>query len=222
MVPLSTQSSPELAAALYRDHPAWAGVRVSGHARYLGFVLGPERGEIAFDKPLEKFAARARAWGAVGGGLLLTSLAYAVYILPVISFLLQLDGLPEAWGRAEAAAFRALVPGPGEWCGPEDLRSLRRFGFPGESPDAREVSLACRFRVAHREALPDGLQVTTRSRLLRIWMADSVNAVRRARWSAHAGKQRPRRRCRREGREDCRDRWEYHRIPARRQTLLLF
>ena len=70
----------------------------------------------------------------------MTILAYKAYILLVVGVLLQLDSLPAAWDSAEAAAFRSLLPGPGAWCAPSDLRNLRAFGFPQKFPDVALLS----------------------------------------------------------------------------------
>ncbi|CAK0835735.1 unnamed protein product [Prorocentrum cordatum] len=184
IVPLSLQDATLLARFVSERFTAWAGIKVELHAMYLGFVLGPERGDLAITKPLKKFLERVRDWGAAGGGLLLTALAYSVYIIPVIAFLLQLDNLPPAWGQTEAPALRTLVPGLEFWCIPADLRNLRGLGFPKDSPDAARLSLACRFRVARREGLPDGLRVAERSRELRLRMRDAEHLDRIARWSS--------------------------------------
>ena len=145
--------------------------------------MDPWRGQRGFDKALRKYLERAVAWGAVGGGLFLTAAAYSVYILPVVSFLLQLDSLPDAWGEAEAEAMRRLLPGPGSWCVPGDLHALRAAGCPKEFPDAERVSLASRLRVAHQEALPRGLAVAQRARRLRRWLADTEHVVRKGTWA---------------------------------------
>ena len=107
-----------------------------------------------------------------------------MYIITVVTFLLQLDNLPPGWEHAEAAALRALAPGPGFWCIPEDLRNLRELGFPRDFPDATRLSLACRFRVAHQEGRPDGLDVAARSRQLREWMRGTEHLGRLARWAS--------------------------------------
>ncbi len=98
-------------------------------------------------------AKRAAAWGALGVGLHYNTLAYNVHVTSVLSFLLQLERLPLAWPRAEAAAFRRLAPGPGLWILPGDRHALRDvFGLPQQVAKLQEVDLAAKFRVAHREA----------------------------------------------------------------------
>ena len=63
--------------------------------------MGPERGESAWQKPLEKFIARARVWGGIGGGMLNTIRAYRTYIMSVLSFVAQLESPPVGWAQHE-------------------------------------------------------------------------------------------------------------------------
>ena len=62
----------------------WAAAQYGRSAKYLGFILGPGRDEKSWTGPLEKLQSRAKEWGQIGGGLLLTTLAYAVYMLSLI------------------------------------------------------------------------------------------------------------------------------------------
>ena len=111
--------------------PGWGAAPIRRYADYLGFCLGPEAGERAWAKALEKVTKRAAAWSALELGLNLTTMAYNVYVATVMTFLLQLDRLPQAWPRTEAAAFRRLAPGPGQWILPIDLHALRdSLGLP--------------------------------------------------------------------------------------------
>ena len=111
MVPLFLGDRGAIAQEVIRDRPGWGGLRVADHAKYLGFVLGPGRGCKAYDKALSKYLDRAASWGKAGGGLFATAVAYSSYVASVVSFLIQLDGLPPRWPAVEAEAFRALVPG---------------------------------------------------------------------------------------------------------------
>ncbi len=80
-------------------------------------------------------------------------MAYNIYVATVMTFLLQLDRLPQAWPRTDAAALRCLAPGPGNWVMPMDLHALRdSLGLPQQFTKLEEVDLAAKFRVARREA----------------------------------------------------------------------
>eukprot|EP00959_Pyramimonas_sp_CCMP1952_P001375 28099-Pyramimonas_sp.AAC.1 len=62
-----------------------------------------------------KFLDRADVWGKVSAGTLHTIEAYKVFVASVVSFILQLDPLPDDFPQLEARALRKLFPGPWDW-----------------------------------------------------------------------------------------------------------
>ena len=184
LIPLFHTDTAALTEQMAQACPGWAGVRVAFHAKYLGFYLGPGRGHHAYADPLRIYSERASGWGSAGVGLLYTLTAYAVFVLPVLSFVSQLDGPPPDWEETEAAAIRKLFPGPGQWCCPDDLRCLQLLGFPKSLPDLRVRSVAAQCRVAHLEASGQGgLRATERAAELRRWRDESDYVVRKAQWA---------------------------------------
>ena len=117
-VPLSLTPVDIVRARLQAAAPTWGEFTVRRHATYLGFEVGPERAQSSWTKPLQKYISRARRWRAVGGGMLITILAYRVYIFPVLCFLMQLDRLPPDWAEYEQKACALLFPGPRCWASP--------------------------------------------------------------------------------------------------------
>jgi hypothetical protein len=117
-------------------------------------------------------------------GLHHATLAYNVYMASVLGFHLQLERLPEHWSRTEAAVFRRLVPGPGNWIVPRDLHHLSLlFGMPHNFGDLETVSMAAKFRVAHREATASGgLRVLRRARELDDALQAAPCWLRAIRW----------------------------------------
>ncbi len=83
-----------------------------------------------------------------GAGLHLTTLAYAVYILPVVLFVAQLDVPPNA--------LRKLFPGPGRWFRTADMVHLQQLGMPKSFPDLACITTAAQFRVHCQEAADQG------------------------------------------------------------------
>lgn len=184
LVPLGDQTSAAVREALAFRHPSWSAVTSRNWAEYLGFVLGPGRGDRTWDKAFTKVLHRAAQWGALELGLYFAATVYNVYALSTPGFLLRLDTLPQCESQVESQAFRSLVRGPWSWALPEDLRSLRRaFGFVTEFGDAMEVSVAAKFRAAHLEARASGgLQVSRTLRKLDRILAESRYMVRASRW----------------------------------------
>ena len=165
-------------------HPAWRNIHIEFKAKYLGFYLGPERGHTTYDKPLAKYRQRAKDWGAAAGGLALSTLAYAVYILPVILFVAQLDRLPPNWASVEQAAVRNLLPGPASWFTVDAARGLQCLGLPEGFADLSILHKAIQFRVATMEgASQGGLNVIHRARSLPQDWTQCNFLARKATWS---------------------------------------
>ena len=62
---------------------------------------------------MRKYLERSSFWGQAGGGLHVAALAYSVYVLPVLSFVAQLEDLPPGWEDLEARCMKNLVRCPG-------------------------------------------------------------------------------------------------------------
>jgi hypothetical protein len=183
LVPLYLGDKARIHDELAHEHPSWAGMKVEYFAKYLGFVMGPDRQDRTYDKPLAKFASRAEEWGMTGAGLHLTTLAYAVYILPVVLFVAQLDAPPENWGDFETKALRKLLPGPGHWFRTADVRHLQQLGMPKSFPDLACITTAAQFRVHCQEAAATGgLQIRSRAATMRRWLATSPQVARCGSW----------------------------------------
>ena len=163
--------------------PGWGGALVQMQAEYLGFTLGPEAGDKGWTNAFAKARLRARLWSSLGLGLHLTAVAYETYISSVLGFLLQLEVLPSSWPELEAAIFRNLVPSPGYWIMPKDLHILKdHLGMPKSFADMKEISLAARFRVAHREASANrGLRAERHAQALDRAFANSEHVIRTSR-----------------------------------------
>ena len=157
VVPLGSSAPGDISRTFLRPIPSWCAVECRGWAKYLGFILGPDRAERTWDQACSKALQRARLWRDAGLGLQWSALVYQVYVASVLGFLLQLDRLPSHWESTEASLLRALVPGPYRWCLPADLHGLHRdFGFAREFPDLRMTSIAARLRVLRNEAVAQG------------------------------------------------------------------
>ena len=83
---------------------------------------------------MEKFIARAKVCGNIGGGKLNTIRAYNTYIIPVLSFVAQLENPPDRWPHYEMEACKLLFKGPTRWMSVNGLQNLSSLGFPVEIP----------------------------------------------------------------------------------------
>ena len=165
--------------------PGWGGLRVAGRARYLGYLLGPDRGHSSYDKAFDKVLDRAAWWGEAGGGLYLTSVAYSVYITSVVGFLMQLEAIPtQRWEAVEKEALRRLVSGSTQWTSPGDLRHLQVLGFPRGFADMQRRQRATQLRVAALEdAAVGGLRIAERAAYLRQCRRHTDEIVRAVAWA---------------------------------------
>ena len=179
IVPLAPVDLQALRLSIVANCPGWQGVRVEHQAKYLGFILGPARGDLTFDGPFRKVLRRAEEWGRLGVGLFGSATAYKTYVISLLTFVLQLDALPVQWPAAEERALRALVPGLGQWAGVPDLHQLARLGFPTGFPDLVPLSIAMKTRVAqYEDRAHGGLRVRRRNRALEeAWRRSTTRAA---------------------------------------------
>ena len=179
------EHDPARAKEQARQHiPAWEQLHFDTSAKYLGFYLGPGRGNRSWDKPLKKYEDRAGYWGRAGGGLHATAVAYSIYILPVLSFVAQLEDPPDNWEEIESRCFRKLIPSPGNGCMPLLAPLLELTGMPKSFASLRHMAKAAKLRVATREAAKaGGLHVEQRSRALQDRERLTSHVVRAARWA---------------------------------------
>ena len=86
VVPRYPHDVAGLHAQLSTSAPAWGGVAITDAAKYLGYYVGPGRGASSWDGPFRTYQERARLWGSLGFGMLLSLEAYSVYIASVLLF----------------------------------------------------------------------------------------------------------------------------------------
>ena len=131
--------------------PDWSDIEVAWGARYLGFIIGPDRGEKSWDKASRRFCQRVLSWSQLHVGMYLNAQIYRALCLSIFSFLCQLEDPPVTVLNLEPWALRRLAPGPGNWIRPLDLAHLRRFGHPFDFASIQQMALAAKVRVYHFE-----------------------------------------------------------------------
>lgn len=156
VVPLYEVGATSLSLQISGLAPSWSGLQITYAAKYLGFYLGPGRGQLTWQGPLKKFRERVEMWAKHGLGPHYTLAAYSVYIMPVLLFVAQLDAPPDEWSALEKWAIRRLFPGPGNWITAAATHNLRALGLPREMGRLDSLALAAKFRVATWEASGSG------------------------------------------------------------------
>ena len=115
--------------------------------------------------------------------MLITLCAFRTYILPLASFLLQLENLPANWSATEHKICTTLFPGPRGGMTTHALGSLKELGFPLELVDAKTVGVASKCRVHRWEDIEaGGLLINRRHRALAAQIASTDQLVRKAAW----------------------------------------
>ena len=149
IIPLFPQPNLEtVKSKLVHNIPTWATVQFAYHARYLGFILGPESSDKSWKDPTDKFIKRAQAWADQQIGLHCTMTCYNVFALPVLTYIAQLLPPPTHTLQIEEAAIKHLAPGPHNWTSNTDLIWLHHLtGHPRSLTSLSLTSKAAQTRV---------------------------------------------------------------------------
>ena len=105
-VPLTLQDEAAVRSDLQQQVRNWGDFSIRRYATYLGFCMGPDRGDRSWVKAVAKFQERALLWRRIGCGPFNTILAYRIYIIPVLSFLVQLLNPPATGTTSNATSAR--------------------------------------------------------------------------------------------------------------------
>ena len=99
----------------------WDQVLVRSCAKYLGFLVGPGRNDEVWTKPAGKWQSRAKCWGGPGVGLQYNALLYNVFCASVMTFLSQMEPVPDHIHKQELHTMLHLAKGPTAWANASDL-----------------------------------------------------------------------------------------------------
>lgn len=114
---------------------------------------GPGAADKSWTKPVQKYLQRVTTWAPMNLGLCLNIMIYRTFISSVLSFIMQLEPLPESIMDSFEKALRKLAPGPGSWASMADLCNLESaYKFRGEFRDPRWTALASKLRVVETVA----------------------------------------------------------------------
>ena len=153
VVPLWAYTDKGNIARLMKEHcPGWADVVIDNKAKYLGFLLGPGAREEAWNKPLAKFESRVNHWSNMQLGIAMNTVAFNIYIIPVLEFVAQLLVVTERVRSLIGWAMRKVASGPGSWVLQRDLENLTSFGFKVEFRTIELTAQASKLRVLAEEA----------------------------------------------------------------------
>ena len=157
---------------------------VADTGTYLGFDIGPGGHATNWEKATRKFLQRSQEWADLGLGMSYAAAAYAIYVLPVLTFIAQICDPPESTYKAEKTAIAKLLPGPFDWCSTEDALHLETcYGQHRAFPSLRCTTEAAQRRVFQYENIEHGgLKVGSKTAEIRSATRHSQFAERKWRW----------------------------------------
>ena len=90
LIPLWCDSQEAQKEFINAHLPDWCNITVADKGTYLGFDIGPNGYATNWEKATRKYLQRSKEWAELGLGMSHAAAAYAIYILPVLTFLAQL------------------------------------------------------------------------------------------------------------------------------------
>ena len=149
-------------------------------------MIGPEADDQSWKKTVQKYFDNARMWGNLGLGLHYSTMAYLIYIFPILSFVAQLQNPPVWVLEAEEKALRLIIPGPYRWILKDDLFHLSEcYGQKISLPSLAHVCSAAQKRVYTLEHIQKGgLRIHNKQEELTQCMRRSDHLNRMHRWGS--------------------------------------
>ena len=111
--------------------PIWGRMSIEWTGTYLGFVVGPGKGDESWRKPVAKYTERCSLWAGHGHGLQYNAMTYNTFAMSTLSYVAQLEVPPDWVRQHERDMLRKVAAGPRDWVKAEDLWHLNdAYGLP--------------------------------------------------------------------------------------------
>jgi len=148
-IPLWEENLGDITQTLRNSPRPWNNMCIADRGTYLGFVVGPGRGDTCWEKPVKKYSGRCKIWGSSGTGLQFSTLAYNTFAASTLGYVAQLAVPPEEVLANEAMGLKCMLPGPNKWVEPEDAFHLKSlYGQKHSFHSLRASAQAAKLRVA--------------------------------------------------------------------------
>ena len=156
--------------------PGWRTMLVEGCGKYLGFWVGPTKGEKSWTEPLQKFQTRCTTWAEQGMGLYLQTQAYNTFAQSTLMYIAQLEIPSPQVLLEEGKGLTKAIRGPGGWAVHDDLWRLKEhFGQQVSCKSLQHAASASKFRVLVSDPACRGEDFKEDTRLLQKALADPNN-----------------------------------------------
>ena len=183
IMPLDEGGLDDFRTRLQQQLPAWKDMQVSRCGKYLGFYVGPDKGDRSWEEPTEKFLKRCELWGAQGTGLFYQTTAYNTFALSTLTYISQLESPPASTLQAEIKGLRKVIKGPGQWCQPADLWRLHEhYGQAKSCKSLSHTTAAAQLRVWRCDPACRTNNYRLFTRDLQRSLCQGSNDVNRLRW----------------------------------------
>lgn len=132
--------------------PFWFQSQISRSGRYLGVEIGPGKNCKSWGAAVRKYEERALVWSQCRQGLFRNVSNYKIFVVSVLSFVMQLENVPADFSRLENRVLHLFTPGPGNWIHKKDLFNLQKlFSFPNSFASVLTLAVASKLRVSKYE-----------------------------------------------------------------------
>ena len=111
-VPLWEDPILRVKATIIAICPSWADIQVADHREYLGFYVGPGRGDRAWIAAGNKMLQRGSTGGWSSIGMYYATTAYDIYVASLPCYVAQLDEYPAQMKQVEEQTLRRAAAGP--------------------------------------------------------------------------------------------------------------
>ena len=88
-------------------------MEVTYKGKYLGFWIGPEKGNMTWNDPTSKYLKRCHLWQDRPLGLNFHTTVYNTLTITTLSYVAQLEHPPQATIDAERHGLHTITKGPG-------------------------------------------------------------------------------------------------------------
>ena len=184
IIPLDGKEPSDFAARVAERMPEWRDMKVASTGKYLGFHIGPGKGQMSWQEPLTKYRSRCGLWGGQALGLQYNALVYNTFAVSVLSYVGQLEPPPINIDQEEEQGLRKVAKGPYLWATPADLCRLKEhFGGTRSFKSISAMAWASKVRVATYDKACSGGRLQDLCAKLRAAMSAPGELLTRARWA---------------------------------------
>ena len=130
LIPLFPYDHSSTQQQLHRTIPAWHNMQITEKGKYLGFWIGPGKGDASWQGPTSKYLSRCRLWQDRPLGLYFHTAVYNTLAITTLAYVAQLEHPPQYTLEAERQGLHAITKGPGGvgptgWATTTDLWRLK-------------------------------------------------------------------------------------------------